>query len=194
MRSARFRFASFLFLLSACGGRPDPRTLEGATAYAAQAIEEDDRTRLFKVIDARARHAMISIVTDRQRARAVIERSYPAEERAPAIAALGDAATVPDAAALFARRCDAACIAEIRDSLGAPVEQRVEGRVTIVRTTRERELRWYRKTDSDWWGLEWRTEALVAERDRANRDLAAIEENASTYDRRRSLEGTPEAP
>lgn len=180
-----------LVVLAACGGRPDPRTLEGATAYAAQAIEEDDRSRLFKVIDARARHAMISIVADRERARSIIERSYPPEERAAALASLGDAAEARDAQEFFARRCNAACVAEIRDALGAPTSVRQEGRVAVVRTTRERELRWYRRNDTDWWGLEWHTQELVDERDRANRDVAAIEENARTYERRRSLEGTP---
>ncbi len=183
--------ATALFFSGACGGRPDPRTLEGATAYAAEAIAEGDTTRLYRVIDSRARAAMISIVTDRLRAREIIERSYPEAERAAAVAALCDAAEVRDAPGLFVRRCDSRCIASIRDSLGAPTEVRMEGRVAVVRTPRERELRWYRKTDADWWGLEWNTQALSDERERANRDVAAIEENARTFERRRALEGSP---
>jgi hypothetical protein len=173
---------------SGCGGDPDPRTLEGATAYATLAVQEADGQRLFRVIDARARHAMISIVNDRRRQRELIERSYPEAERAPAIAALGDAGAARDAPDLFARRCDARCMGELRDTLGAPVSTRREGEITVAHTTRDADVMWYRKRDGDWWGLVWRTDALIAERDRANRDLTAIAENSATYDRRRQLE------
>jgi len=134
---------------------------------------------------------MISIVADRARAKAIIERDYPEEARAEALASLGDAATVPDAPALFAKRCDSGCIGVFRDALGAVVEQHRDGNETVVRTTRGETLRLYRRTSSDWWGLVFQTEELSAERDRANRDREMIEQNARTYARRRALEAAP---
>lgn len=177
--------------LGSCGGVPDPRTIDGALAYAGRAIEHHDPRTLFEVIDSRSRHAMISIVADRARARAIIERSYPEEAKAEALAALGDAATVRDAPALFAKRCDSTCIGLFRDALGAVVEQRRDGVETVVRTTRGETLRLYRRRETDWWGLVFQTEELSAERARANRDREMIEQNARTYERRRALEAAP---
>lgn len=182
-------FASVLTpLAGGCGGAPDPRTIEGVTAYAMQALEHGDAARLFRVVDARSRHAMISIVADRHAARDAIRARYPASEQASALALLGDAAEARDAADLFARRCLEPCLGAFQDALGAPTETHPDGDELVVRTTRDAEVRLYRKRESDWWGLVWRTRELVAERDRANRDLAVILENAATYERRRALE------
>lgn len=178
-------------LLAGCGGVPDPRTIDGALAYAARAIEHRDPRTLFRVLDVRSRHAMISIVADRQRAKAIIERSYPADVRAEALAELGDGATVADAPALFAKRCDRTCIATFRDALGAVVERHVDGDETVVRTTRGETLRLYRRREGDWWGLVFQTDELFAERDRASRDREMIAQNARTYERRRALEAMP---
>ena len=149
-------------MIVSCGGAPDPRTLEGATAYALLALEQNDAERLYRVIDARARHAMISVVKDRGDARALIERSYPAPERAPALATLGEASQVSTPMALFALRCNAECRSGFSESLGAVTATRTEGAETIAHTTRDVDVRWYRKRSTDWWGLVWNTEALAA--------------------------------
>lgn len=180
-----------LVSVMACGigGTPDPRELEGAIAYLAVAIERDDPSMLFRAVDARARHAMISIVADRQRAAEIIRVDYPEDQRAAALAELGDAATVEDATALFALRCDTACRHELSQQLGAPTEQRVEGDELVVTTVRGGTLRFHKPSGTDaWYGWVWETDALDAERDHANRDLRQIEQNAETYRRRRALE------
>jgi hypothetical protein len=152
-------------------------------------VERDDPAELYKVIDERARHAMISIVHDRREAAELVAASYPEAERAAALAALGDAAEVGDAAALFARRCDRACRAALGATLGAAADVRTEGELTVVTTARGTRLRLFHGGDGHgWYGLEWHTAELAEERDRANRDLAIIRENAATYDRRRALE------
>lgn len=181
-------------LLGACGigATPDPRDLEGAMAYLALALERDDPRMLFRVVDERARHAMISIVTDRRRAAELIAETYPEQEREQALQALGDAATVEDAAGLFARRCDATCRQELAASVGAPVETTEDGDEVVVRTSRGATLRMYRAREGAWWGLVWKTDELDRERDRANQALRQIERNAETYRRRRGLE--TEAP
>jgi hypothetical protein len=178
--------SAWLLLLCACdGGTPDPRTIEGAITAMAESIEHEDAAKMFRLIDPRSRHAMASIVSDRRKARDLVESSYPPEARAEALASLGDAAEVPDAAALFAKRCPATCLREIGAKLGAPTATRLEHGDTVVTTPRG-ELR-LRGGGADWYGLVFRTEALADERERANRDLALITENAETYRRRRTL-------
>ena len=176
---------------TACGigGTPDPRELEGAIGYLAVALERDDPAMLFRAVDARARHAMISIVADRARAAELIASDYPEDARDAALAELGDAATVSEASDLFALRCASACRSELSASLGAPTEQRREGDELVVTTARGGTLRFHKPDGADaWFGWVWETEALDAERDRANRDLRQIEENAATYRRRRELD------
>jgi hypothetical protein len=179
------------FAASGCDGVPDPRSVEGALGYAMRAVERDDAGDLYKVIDERARHAMISIVNDRREAATLIEASYPAAERASALAALGDAAEAENAAALFAHRCDRPCREAIGATLGAPAEVRREGELTVVATARGTTVRLYRGGDGHgWYGIVWHTAELSTERDRANRDLGIIRENAATYDRRQALEAS----
>ncbi|HJL02694.1 MAG TPA: hypothetical protein RMH85_29655 [Polyangiaceae bacterium LLY-WYZ-15_(1-7)] len=179
-------------LAGACGfgGTPDPRNLEGAMAYAALAVERDDPAMLFRIVDARARHAMISIVNDRRAAASLVRETYPEAERAAALARLGDAAEVESARELFARRCDAACRSTIGGDVGKPERTETEGEETIVHTARGTTVRVWRAEEGDWWGLVWHTDELDEERARANRDLRLIEENAETYRRRRELEGS----
>ena len=183
------RTLSVALLCCACGmgGTPDPRTVEGTMAYAAMALERDDPRMLFRVVDERARHAMISIVADRRQAAARIRETYPEGLREEALAELGDAASVEDAAGLFVRRCDASCRQAIAASVGAPVETTPDGDELVVRTSRGATLRLYRPREGAWWGIVWRTAELDRERDRANQALQQIERNAETYRRRREL-------
>ncbi len=186
--------ALVLFFVTAagCDGTPDPRTVDGALGYAVRAIERDDAAALYKVIDERARHAMISIVNDRREAARLVAASYPEAERAAALRALGDAAEVTSAEALFARRCDRACRQALGAALGAAAETRTEGELTVVTTARGTTVRLFHGGGGHGWhGLEWHTAELSAERDRANRDLTILRENAATYDRRRALEAAP---
>jgi hypothetical protein len=177
------------FAMAGCDGTPDPRTVDGALGYALRAVEHDDAAALYKVIDERARHAMISIVNDRREAARLVRESYPEAEQAAALRALGDAAEVTSAQALFARRCDRACREALGATLGAAAETRTEGELTVVTTARGTTVRLFHGGDGHgWYGLEWHTAELSGERDRANRDLAIIRENAATYDRRRALE------
>lgn len=156
-------------------------------AYAAIAIEEDDGAKLFGVIDVRARHALISVVTDRRAAAEIVRRDYPEGERAQALEWLGDAAEVADAAALFARRCAQGCRADLASRIGAVVSHAQEGEIEQVTTSRGT-IDLYREAEGHWWGIVWRTDELDAERDRASHDLAAIERNAATYRRRAALD------
>lgn len=173
---------------AACSDAPaDPRTVRGALAAAAQALEARDSGKLFRLIDQRARHAMASIVTSRGDAKRLIEADYPEPERSAALSALGDAALVTSAAELFARRCDEACMAGLALQVGAPTAEERSGDDVVVHTARGQTLHMHAGKDGGF-GLVWNTEALSAERDEAARELTQIRDNAETYRRRRALE------
>jgi len=175
-------------LLVACEGTPDPRGVGGALKYAAQAVEKRDARKLFRVIDERARHAMCSIVDDRKQAARLVDKSYPEDERAQALASLGEAAEAKDAAGLFAARCGERCLERFGSRIGAPESTTEDGDELVVQTARGTEVRLYRSGPGKWWGIVWHTDELDAERDKANQDLRAIERNAGIYERRRKLE------
>jgi len=166
----------------------------GALAYAARAIENEDSRKLYRVIDERARHALISIVADRRAAADLIRESYPPSERDRALAELGDAAQVEDGEGLFALRCDSECRSEVGARIGGVESSEEDGEELVVHTSREEELRLYRRGEGHWWGIVWRTAALDRERSRANQDLHRIEDNAETYRRRAQLEDREESP
>lgn len=153
----------------------------------ARALEADDGERLYRVLDERSRHALISIHADRRAAAEVVRASYPEDERADALAALGDAAEASTPEALFAMRCARACRDELVANVGAPLEEQRDGDELVVTTPRG-ELRFYRAREGQWWGFVWQTEALDRERDVASRDLRQIQRNAEVFQRRDDLE------
>jgi len=187
----RFCFfcASYIFsvITIGCGGSDDAHTVRGALALAARAVETEDRAALYRVIDRRSRAALVSIVKDRAASARAVRSDYPADLQPGALAALGDAPGAADAAALFARRCDVHCVAELGVSLGAPVSESVMGDELLVRTAAGRDVRLFKGRDG-LWGLVWRTQELSDERLRAARERLQIEANAEIYRRRRQLE------
>ena len=183
-----------LLYTGGCGeSAPDPRTVRGAIAAATLALEQRDSARLFRCIDQRARHAMASIVTDRKAAQALITAQYPQAERDAALQALGDAAQVATPAELFAKRCGAACMNALAAELGAPASEQPDGEEVVVTTVRGTTLHMHPGKDG-YYGLVWNTRELSEERDRASRELGQITENASVYERRRTLERAAAAP
>ena len=153
---------------------------------AARAIEQDDGRQLFRVMDQRARHAMHSIVRDRQEAALIIKASYPPAEQPLALASLGDAVTVADPPALFASRCGSACREEMGRLIGAPVSRKRQGEEWEIRTSRGGTLHMYAGSDG-WYGIVWKTRDLSKERDRAAQELEQIRINANVYERRKAL-------
>jgi hypothetical protein len=173
-----------------CGQRAeDPRTVRGALAKAARALEARDSATLFRLIDQRARHAMAGIVQARREAKQRIEADYPANEQAPALIALGDGAQVATPEALFARRCTEPCMRELASRVGVPVSEEPADHEIVVRTARGTTLHMHPGKDT-WYGIVWNTPALVAEAAKAAQELEQIRENAAVYQKRRALEAS----
>ena len=182
-----FIVAAITTALSGCYN-PDSRTIRGAMAAAARALEARDGRALFQIIDQRGRSAMASVVKARREAARLIRADYPSPEREEALAALGDARTAMDGPELFARRCGEPCMAALAEAVGTPVSERqVGGGEVEVRTARGGRLRLYRGKDG-FWGIVWNTPALREENTRASRELIQIRHNAEVYRRRRTLE------
>ena len=175
-----------LATLSSCT-ESDPRNIRGAIEAAMADIAAGEGEQLYLHIDERARHALGGIIVARHKAKQLIEDDYPASERASALAALGDGAIAKNAATLFAMRCKQKCMKEMERNLGAPIEQKVDGSDVLIRTARGTSATLHLGGDT-WYGLVWHTDELMAERDRAARELEQIAENAALYRRQRSLE------
>jgi hypothetical protein len=106
----------------ACSDAVERRTVRGALAASADALEAGDAERFFNLLDDRSRFAMQATVSIRREARQLIESTYPASEKTQAFAGLGDAGSVKDAQELFRRRCDSACLREFSELVGSPRE------------------------------------------------------------------------
>jgi hypothetical protein len=161
--------------------------VRGLLAGLSATIEARDGKKLFRLIDQRARHAMASIVDARKQARVLIEADYPQNERAAAIATLGDAAAAAGAAELFVARCDEPCMRSLGDQLGASASEVRTGDEVEVKTARGTTLHMHAGNDH-LFGLVWNTDALSKERDQASRELEQIRQNAEVYRRRRALD------
>lgn len=166
---------------------PDPRSVDGALEYLAGAAHEGDKLKLFRGQDQLARHALDATVKMRNETARIIRDTYPTSAVPNALAELGDTLDVPTSQELFSRRCDAACVDWFSRNLGAAAAQQVTGALVTVRTIRDTTITLRKGTDG-WYGVVWRTDEWVAERDRAARDLAQVQENARVYSARRRLE------
>jgi len=170
---------------------PDPRSVDGALEYLAGAADEGDKVKLFRGQDQVARHALDGTFRMRNQAASIIRDTYPTSAVPSALAELGDALDVSNSRELFSSRCDAACLAWFSRNIGAATDQQGTGGVVTVRTIRDTELTLRKGTDG-WYGIVWRTDEWVAERDRAARDLAQVQENARVYSARKRLEPNQE--
>lgn len=186
-----FYFAAFFALYaSAYACTAEHASLKSVLSAAASAIARNNPGALFDTIDRRSRDAMHSIVADRQKARALIEAHYPAQEKNAAIRALGDAANATSASALFRIRCAKDCRDWFRDNIAAPdaISEIDANGNAVVRTILDTTVV-VRQGDpeSGDWGIVWHFEELNEERLRANRELRLIEENAAHFERVRQL-------
>jgi hypothetical protein len=175
-----------LFALLSCSDPARRQTIRGTLALCAESLESNDAFQFFNNLDERSRYAMGATVEARREARELIAKDYPEPERTKALAALGPASQVQTAAALFALRCDAACLRGFADQIGAPASEIRAGDEVVVKTTRGGTLHMHAGHDGQY-GIVWNTQALSEERSRASRELTQIRINAEIYRQRRAL-------
>jgi hypothetical protein len=164
---------------------PSEQLPEGSYARIALAIGEDRVNGVFPYLETEAQWACFTIKDTRSKAAALVKKSYPEPQKTELLATYREEADAPDGAdvfALMARR--RGWIARLRKDLSGVKKTEVEGeRATIVTARGTRYP--MRRRDNGIWGLTIFTAELVAEAERATRDLAVVQAAAADYERAR---------
>jgi len=184
--------AGLLFLAS--GGVmhlpfPSDHTPEGAYLRIAKCVDEGHVREMFPYLETDAQWASYTIRDARAKALARVKTSYPEPQRGElmrAYAAPASAADGADVFALFAN--EKGWVKQMRRDLSGVAHVDVEGERATVATARGTHYS-FRRRENGIWGITTFTAQLVAESDRASRDLAVVEGAADDYDRARNGAG-----
>ncbi len=170
-----FRFSARAF--------PPDRTPDGAYLRIAKSIADGDPRGIFPYLETDAQWASFTIRDERKKALERVRASYPPEERAAyekAYAAEADAPDGPDVFALLAEQ--RGWIKRLRRDLSGVAKVEIDGPRATVQTARGTRYP-FRLRDNGIWGLTIFTADLVAESERASRDLDVVATAADDYDR-----------
>lgn len=162
---------------------PSDRTPEGAYMRIARSMSRGELAAVFPYLETEAQWACYSIRDARKKSVGVVTRSYPEPERRELVAQWSPEATLPDGSDLFAllarrRGWDA----RLRRDLSGVAHVEIDGDRASVVTTRGTRYP-FRRRDNGIWGLTIFTAELSADRERASRDLAIVEQGAQDYER-----------
>ncbi len=162
---------------------PSDRTPEGAYMRIAKSISEGKIEAIFPYLETDAQWAAFTIRDERAKACTRIKASYPEPERSRLLAAYAEEASAadgPDVFALFATR--KGWVVRLRKDLSGVVATEISGDRATVVTARGTRYPFHVR-DNQIWGLTIFTAALIAESERASRDLAVVNAAADDYDR-----------
>ena len=163
---------------------PSDKTPEGAYARIAKAIAEQRPRDIFPYLEQDAEDAAFSIRDMRKAACAAIEKNYPAgSERDALLATYGpDAKTAdaPDELLLLDARHG--FVARLRADLSGAKTVEVAGDRATITTARGTRYS-FRRRPNGIWGLTLFTAEMLADSERAARDLASVRVAADDYAR-----------
>jgi hypothetical protein len=167
---------------------PSDRTPEGAYMRIARSVSLDDPKSFFAYLETEAQWASYTLRDVCKKARTRVIDSYPEPQRSTLSAAYAPFADAPDGSDVFAlvyrERGWARRLRKDLSGIARVDLDPTSDRATIVTV---RGTRWpFRKRDNGIWGLTVFTAELLAEAEKATRDLAVVESSAADYDR---LEG-----
>ena len=169
---------------------PSDQTPAGAYLRIAKAVADGDPKAIFAYLETDAQWACFTIRDARKKALYRVRASYPAAEKAEyerAYAPEGDAADGSDLfAAVAAQR---GWIARLRKDLSGIARVEIDGQRASVITARGTRYP-FRVRENGIWGLTIFTADLVAESEKATRDLSVVSTAAEDYQR---AKGTPGA-
>jgi hypothetical protein len=162
---------------------PSDRTAEGAYLRIARSVAEDDPRNFFAYIEQEAQWACFTLRDARKSAREKIAAAYPEPERTRLLTEHAAVATAPDGSDVFAHLYRSrGWSRRLRKDLSGVARVDHEGdraSVVTVRGTRYP----FRRRDNGIWGLTIFTAELVADAEKATRDLAVVETAAADYAR-----------
>jgi hypothetical protein len=186
-----------LFVVLACLAffatrRPFPpdTTPEGAYLRIAKSIGEGKPQDMFAYLERDAQWACYTLRDMRKKAYDRIEATYPEPLRGETLGAYGSIAKAPDGSDVFALLAkERGWTTRLRRDLSgvAKVETNQE-RATVETANRTRYP--FRRRENGIWGLTIFTAELVAESEKAARDLAVIEKAAADYERAAGRSGS----
>ena len=164
---------------------PPDTVPQGAYMRVARSVGEDDPRAFFAYLETEAQWACFTIHDMRQKASQRIAASYPEPQRTEMLAqykAATDAADGSDVFALFYR--ERGWARRLRKDLSGVARVEVEGDRASVVTAQG--TRWpFRRRDNGIWGLTVFTAELLADAEKATRDLSVVTAAADDYDRAR---------
>ena len=164
---------------------PSDQSPAGAYLRLVIAVNSDDPARFFAYTETEAQHACYTIRDYRKRIVNAVRASYDEPEKSQLLAKYQAYAEAPDGAnvlALYARQMG--WVTRLRRDLSGIDHVEVRGDRASVQTVRGTRYP-FRRRDNGIWGITLFTAPLMAEAERAARDLAIIEQAAKDYDRAR---------
>ncbi len=152
----------------------------------ALAVAEDKPQAFFAYLETEAQWACFTLRDMRAKASRRIAESYPEPRRSEMLAQYKSAAEAGDGAEVFAALYrDRGWSRRLRKDLSGVQQVETEGDRASVVTVQG--TRWpFRRRDNGIWGLTIFTAELVADAEKATRDLAVVSAAADDYDRSRA--------
>lgn len=162
---------------------PSDHTAEGAYLRITQAVGKNQPKASFAYLEDEAQWACFTIRDMRKKAVERVAKSYPEPRRSQMLVQLQRFADAPDGSDVFAILYEERGWSKrLRKDMSGVVKVDVEGERASVVTARG--TRWpFRVRKNGIWGLTVFTAELVAEAEKATRDLALVEAAADDYDR-----------
>ncbi len=154
---------------------------EGAYLRITYNLSRGDVLQVFPYLEDAAQHACFTIRDYRKKARALVEGAYPEPDRGRLLEELRPHAEAPDGADVFvdlAKR--RGWVGRLRKDLSGVAAVEIDGERATVVTARGTRYA-FRRRSNGIWGLTLFTADLLAEAERAARDLDVVERAAADY-------------
>jgi hypothetical protein len=164
---------------------PSDQTAEGAYMRIARSVTADDPRAFFAYLETEAQWACYTLREMRGKARARVAASYPEPQRSELLATYTPFADAPDGSDVFAHVYRSRQWARrLRKDLSGVARVDTDAATDRATVVTVRGTRWpFRRRDNGIWGLTIFTAELLAEAEKATRDLAVVEGAAADYDR-----------
>jgi hypothetical protein len=164
---------------------PSDQTPEGAYMRVARSVSQDDPRSFFAYLETEAQWACFTLHDMRQKASARIAASYPEPRRSELLAQYKSAAEAADGSDVFAALYrERGWARRLRKDLSGVAKVDIEGERASVVTSQGTRYP-FRRRDNGIWGLTIFTAELLADAEKATRDLAVVSAAADDYDRAR---------
>lgn len=149
----------------------------------AHSVAKNDPRGFFAYLETEAQWACFTIRDMRKKASTRVAASFPEPQRSELLAKYKQFAEAPDGSDVFAiYYAERGWSNRLRKDMSGAVKVDVDGERASVVTARG--TRWpFRRRDNGIWGLTVFTAELLAEAEKATRDLAVVDAAAADYDR-----------